>query len=294
MSDSSVGFSVIIPTLGRGDPLRDALASIVALDPSAREIIVVDGDPRETAREVATLHADRVIHVRARRGLTRQRNAGLRAASESLVLFLDDDVNVPSDLLERLAIAFDDPAVVGVTGLVIEPSGGRRFGKASQHRKLLFGGGREGGFTRFGYPRLLIDPDVEQDVCFMPGCFMSVRRAVALSVGFDEELPGYGLAEDEDFALRLSRLGRIRYLPDAVVHHRNLGFLTMDSRAFGRQVVINRTYLFRKNFTPTALARAQFGLFVLVLVAHRLINREWRGTQGLIEGAWRAWRLRPR
>lgn len=294
MGDSGIGFSVIIATIGRGDPLREALASVVELDPPAREIIVVDGDPRESARNVTTLFADRVTHVRARPGLTRQRNAGLRAATEPLVLFLDDDVDVPIDLLERLARAFRDPTVLGVTGLVIEPSGNRRVGKTSHLRRSLFGGGREGGFTRFGYPRRVINPDIEQDVCFMPGCFMSVRRAVALRIGFDEELPGYGLAEDEDFACRLSRVGRIRYLPDAHVHHKNLGFLAQDPRAFGQEVVINRTYLFRKNFAPTTVARSQFALFVGVLVAHRLLNREWRGAQGVVEGAWKAWRLRPR
>ena len=291
MSTSRVGFSVIIPTFDRPERLRATLASVVALDPPAREIIIVDGDPSGSAREVVKFHAGRVTHVASHPGLTRQRNAGMRVARESLILFLDDDVAVKTDLLARLGRAFADDAVVGATGLVIEPSGGRRIGKTSRLRKVLFGGGNEGGFTRFGYPRRVVDPGVEQDVSFMPGCFMSIRRTVALRVEFDEELPGYGLAEDEDFALRLSRLGRIRYLPDAVVHHKNLGFLTKDSRAFDRQVVLNRTYLFRKNFHPTALARAQFGLFVLLLVAHRLINREWRGAQGLLEGAWLAWRL---
>jgi len=126
----------------------------------------------------------------------------------------------------------------------------------------------------------------------MSGCFMTARRDIAERIGFDEDLPGYGLAEDEDFSYRLSRVGRIRYLPDAVVEHRKIGFRSHDSRDFGRLVVVNRAYLFRKNFERTPLARVQFALLVLVLLAHRLVNREWRGAAGLVDGAREAWRTR--
>ena len=114
---------------------------------------------------------------------------------------------------------------------------------------------------------------------------MSARRELAERVGFDEGLDGYALAEDEDFGFRLSRLGRVRYIPALRVVHKRLGFTSHDSRAFGRLVVRNRGYLFRKNFPQTVRARAEFGLLLGVLVMHRLVNREWRGALGLVEGA---------
>ena len=83
----------------------------------------------------------------------------------------------------------------------------------------------------------------------MKGCFMSARREAATTVRFDEQLTGYALAEDEDFSYRLSRLGRIRYAPEIVVQHRKLGFGAQDPRRLGRLVVVNRAYLFRKNFS---------------------------------------------
>ena len=102
----------------------------------------------------------------------------------------------------------------------------------------------------------------ERDVEHMFGCFMSARREAAAAVRFDENLPGYALAEDEDFSYRLSRLGRIRYLPDVVVNHRKLGLSSQETREFGRLVVTNRAYIFRKNFPQTRLARMQFALFL--------------------------------
>jgi GT2 family glycosyltransferase len=111
-----------------------------------------------------------------------------------------------------------------------------------------------------------------------------------LETGFDTALPGYALAEDEDFSYRLSARGRIRYLPDLRIVHHNEGFSSRDRLAFNRTVVVHRTYLFRKNFPHTWLARLQFGGFIGLLFLHRIINREWRAVRGLFEGSVAAWR----
>ena len=110
---------------------------------------------------------------------------------------------------------------------------------------------------------------------------------------FDESLTGYALAEDEDFSYRLSRLGRIRYLPDAVLEHKKSGFSSIDPRELNRKVVVNRTYLFRKNFPQTPLARLQFALLIVMLVAHRSLNREWSAVRGLLDGIAEVWRPKP-
>lgn len=287
--------SVVIATLGRPDPLRRALASLAAAAPAPDEVLVVDGDEQGAAQPVAQEAAATtpfpVRHVRAPRGLTRQRNAGLREARGEVVLFLDDDARVRPDVLRRVLAAYDDPAVVGVTGRVLEPASNAVGGKSSPVRRLLFGRA-SGTFTSFGYPRRLLDESVEQDTEFMQGAFMSARRDVALQVGFDEALPGYGLAEDEDFSCRLSRRGRIRYLGTAAVEHDNAGFGDRDRRAFARQVVTHRLYLFRKNFPQTPAAKARFVLLLGVLTAHRLLNRDVVGATGIMRTALdrRVWR----
>jgi GT2 family glycosyltransferase len=284
-----VRLSVVIATKGRPEILRRTLASIGRCEPPPHELIVVDGDPAGSAREPAEEAGARYLQTEP--GLTRQRNAGVGAAEGEVVVFLDDDVDADPGLFAALARGYDDPEVIGATGVVVEEGAGRLVGKRSRLRRLL-GRGPEGTMTRFGYPRRLLDQSVECDVEFMPGCLMSARRDAAARVGFDEDLPGYGLAEDEDFSYRLSREGRIRHLPGARVVHENTGFRTTDQRAFNRMVVTNRTYLFRKNFERPPLARAEFALFVLGLAAHRALNREWQGVAGIGEGALEAWRSR--
>jgi GT2 family glycosyltransferase len=283
-------FSVVIPTIDRVENLRATLASVAAADPPAAETIVVDGSPERSAEEVANEFAARYVHTAP--GLTAQRNRGAEAAAGDVVVFLDDDVEVASDFLGRLDEVYEDTGIIGATGRVIEPESRRLGGPRSRLRKLLPGGGREGTFTRYGYPRYLRHPDRATDVEFMQGCLMTARRDAVVAVGFDEALPGYALGEDEDFSYRLSRLGRIRYSPDVVVRHNKLGFHSQDTRDFGRTVVRNRAYLFRKNFQQTQLARAQFVLLVLSLVGHRVVNREFDGARGLIDGARETWRDR--
>jgi GT2 family glycosyltransferase len=291
-----VRFSVVIPTLRRQEALARALASLTECVPRADEVIVVDGDPDRSAEAVtAAFSTNGKPHVRylaSDASGTRQRNVGIQAAAGDVVVFSDDDVRLRPSVFAELATAYADPTVVGATGRVLEPRSRRFGGRESRLRRWLLPGGPQGSFTRFGYPRYLTDVDEERDVEAMPGCFMSARRAAALHVGFDERLTGYSLAEDEDFSCRLARLGRIRYLPHAVVEHDKQGFSSHDPRAFGRLVVVNRTYLFRKNFHQTPLARAQFALFLFLQLAHRLVNGDRAGARGLLEGMAEVWRPR--
>jgi GT2 family glycosyltransferase len=287
--------SVIIPTLGRPDLLREAIESVLAADPPPSELIVVDGDPNHSARPVVdTFHGGKtdLVYFPTVPSVTRQRNIGIRAARSDVVVFLDDDVAVDPLLFAVLAEAFGDPGLVGATGHVAEERSHQFMSHHSTARRWLLGNGAQGTFTRFGYPRYVLDLAQEHDVEVMPGCLMSVRTDVAREVLFDEALTGYALAEDEDFSYRLSRLGRIRFLPKAVVKHKKSGFSSSNPRELNRKVVVNRAYIFRKNFKQTPLARLQFSLLILMLVMHRVLNREWSAARGLFDGIVEAWHPR--
>ena len=281
-------FSVVIPTMRREAILAATLDSLRRCDPAPHEVIVIDADSEGSSQPVVT-ELDQEVelavrYIRSSPSLTLQRNLGIEDASGDVIVFLDDDVDIEPDLFVRLDEAYGDPDVVGATGRIGEPESGRRGGPRSALRRLLPGGGREGTFTRYGYPRYLRDVDSPADVEFMQGCFMSARRELAAQVRFDEQLGGYALAEDEDFSYRLSRVGRVRYDPRAVVHHDNSGFAGRDRRAFGRTVVVHRWYLLRKNFAPTRFARLEFAALVVVLVIHRLLNGDLAGARGIWAG----------
>ncbi len=292
----SVGVSVVIATLRRPESLAATLADLARCDPPAEEIVVVDGDPEQSACPVCTRFDTLPLrYLPAQPGLTRQRNLGAAAASGEIILFIDDDVSLAPDTFRLLAAAYLDPSVVGATARVLGERS-RLVRRKSRVRRFLPGGGGQGAFTRYGYPRYILDVERGLDVEHMPGCFMSARRELALELGFDEQLQGYALAEDEDFSCRLAARGRIRYLPELVVEHKLAPLSNPSRRALDRTLVLNRAYLFRKNFARTPLARTQFALLVAALAAHRLAARDLAGARGIAEGAagaLRAGRARP-
>ena len=286
--------SVVIPTLRRPEQLREALESVLAADPPPDEIIVIDGDSERSAEPVLdALRSEdgpQLVHIASVPSATKQRNLGIDRARGDVLVFLDDDVAVGKGLFAELGRAFEDETVVGATGPIVERAAHKIGGPQSGVRRLLFGGVPEGWFTQFGYPRYVVDETVERDVEFMPGCLLSVRRDLAASIRFDETLTGYALAEDEDFSYRASRKGRIRFLPNAPVEHKKTGFTNTDAREFGRKVVVNRAYLFRKNFDPGPRTRLQFAFLIGMLLTHRVVNREWASARGILEGIVVAWR----
>jgi GT2 family glycosyltransferase len=294
---SPVRLSLVIATRGRPDRLAAALASLSACRPGPAELIVVDGDEAQSARPVVEAHAQAVAPAAVRYepsapGSSRQRNRGIDLSEGDVVVFADDDVEFTPDLFGQLAAAYADPAVAGATVRVDENELRRVGGARTRLRRLVAGRGEQGTMTAAGYPRRLIDVEHERDMEFLHGCLMSARRELAARVRFDESLPGYALAEDEDFGYRLSRAGRIRYLAGARVYHHADGIGSIPQHDFNRQLVLNRTYLFRKNFPSSPGARAQFAAIVALLVAHRLANGEWAGARGLLAGAREAWAAR--
>jgi glycosyltransferase involved in cell wall biosynthesis len=285
-----VRISVIIATKERPLPLTAALESSARALPSGGELIVVDGDPARSALRVVEEAQSRnpdldLRYVSSDPGAALQRNVGIDVATGDVVVFVDDDCTFEPGLFESLSRPYLDPGVVGVTGHVEEPPRARLGKNAhSRLRWLLVGGGRQGTMSSFGFRRPIVDVQRASDVEWMPGTLASARRQVAAEVRFDERLTNYSLGEDDDFSYRVSRRGRIRYEPSCVVYHDVLGWSQMDQRRMDRLQVVNRTYLFHKNFPQTFRARAGFAGLLLMLCAHRALNREWAGLCGLLEG----------
>ena len=289
-------FSHIVATKGRPQELRELLESSLATLPPDSEVIVVDGDPECSGEPVVRAlearlgpgganGAGAIRYISSAPGLTIQRNRGIDAANGEVLLFTDDDCTLEPGIFQALAAAYTDGSLVGATGRVIQPKC-ERIGSDpySRLRRLALGGGPQGTMTSFGFRRPIVDVDGEHEIEYMPGPFMSARREAAAAVRFDERLAGYALGEDDDFSFRLSRTGRMRYLPAAAVRHREVGQPAFDQRLFNRNLVINRAYLLHKNFGRGLRTRLGFAALIAMLCAHRILNREWGGLRGLLEG----------
>lgn len=93
--------SVIIPTVGRKDDLKECLRSIRKSNQAALcEIVIVDDMSDKRVRTEPDLYQGvpvRIIRNDKRKGAAQSRNIGAKSASGDVLAFLDDDVRIPWD-----------------------------------------------------------------------------------------------------------------------------------------------------------------------------------------------------
>ena len=198
--------SVIVPTRDRNDLLREALASVRALEgPDLRlEIIIANdalpGDP--SSGETHAIGRDfgaRVVEVGGR-GPAAARNAGLREVTGDFFAFLDDDdLWLPGHIRPHLALFAADPTLATVIGQVVNTDEDR---------------------TPISEPW---PPDFPPNGDALPvlfrwvvqiGAFVS-RTSIRQSVGyFDEYLPE---AYDWDLYFRIALAHRVGFVPEPSV-----------------------------------------------------------------------------
>jgi glycosyltransferase involved in cell wall biosynthesis len=223
------GLSLIICTRNRSESLRRTLASLesVAVPPHVSwEVVVVDNNSRDRTRDVVEefvrasgLNVRYVLEQSE--GLSRARNAGMRAANGAILAFTDDDVIVGREWLR------------GVSGAFLEGDG---------NVAMVFGQTRR---LAPGQAKVSVkEVGTRQEFTFPAnpwyvghGNNMSVRRVVAERVGeFDVRLGAgtrVGSGEDTDYIYRVLRAGeRLVYSPVPIVYHDH----SVDSAEQERQV----------------------------------------------------------
>ncbi|HET9464487.1 MAG TPA: glycosyltransferase family 2 protein [Gemmatimonadales bacterium] len=228
--------SVVIPTYQRRDSLLRTLTSLRSqtLPADQYEVIAaIDGSTDGTAEAVRSFAVPYTITALEgpNRGRARACNAGILAASGTVIVLLDDDMEAVPEFLAAHARAHEGPAhraVVGAAPIVVEPGSPPfvRYMASGFRARLerLAAPGYQPGF-RDTYT----------------GNF-SARRDVLLAVGgFDEAFQVYG-HEDYELALRLLNAGvELAYSADARAHQhyeKTFAAFAPDGIARGRTAVL--------------------------------------------------------
>jgi GT2 family glycosyltransferase len=294
--------SVIIPTYRREAPLRRCLADVLAQRHVAFEVLVVDQSPEHEPPTWAALRGlpPRARHLRLTQpSVTAAVNAGARMATAPLLLFLDDDVEIPDgELLARHVRHYDDPAIAGVVGRIVN---------AERRGDLP----RPAASGPLGFLSMNFDHPYPMDVPSAAGANMSFRREIVERLGgFDEGYTANAFRWETDFSLRVVRSGlRIRYDPEArVVHHYGTPGGCDNGHLLGRTASSHAWYepFFRNNtyFALKLLGGSQRARFLWRLYREHVLNRAFaaagpvfvaRRHAALARGAaqgWRAWRRR--
>jgi GT2 family glycosyltransferase len=203
--------SVVIPTHGRPEYLRVALASVLGQvrAHAAQLLVVLDGVDPASAAVAAELGVDVVTHDE-QRGLNAARNTAIDHTTGDLIAFLDDDVRVHDGWLDALiAGAAANPDVDCFAGPIVA--------RIEDHAFPVCG--------REGPPVTALDlGPADTDAPHAWGANMAMRRSAFDRVGrFDPGHQLYGDEQEWQDRLRASQRPRIRYLAAAGVDHRRAG-----------------------------------------------------------------------
>ncbi|MGQ4649236.1 hormogonium polysaccharide biosynthesis glycosyltransferase HpsN [Lyngbya aestuarii] len=284
--------SVIIPTYGREETLRDTLEDVLKQDYPAFEILVVDQTPLHTTQIQAYLEGlvqtHRISWFRLQwASLPGARNYGVRRASGEIILFIDDDVQIPVGYLTAHARNYQENAAIGAVA-------GRVFDRMKLAEKKVIGDSSPlPSYTVEYLPPEAMDPGIAwyyidlvhtvkpQRVISARGCNMSFRREIFSQHGlqFDERFQGSAVREESDFCLRLRSTGyQIWYDPDAYLVHlgeETGGCHDISTRSLKYQLTFyhNHFWMGLKNLTPFEQLRLYLRLFDCHVLGHPPCNK---------------------
>lgn len=284
--------TIAIPTYARGAMLCDTIEHLLALDPRADEILIVDqtkSHPPAVQSRLSVWERSGVIRriVLDAPSIPRAMNTALHEARAPRVLFLDDDVVPSRRLVAAHERALDESGAWAVVGQVLQPGEEpRHFDEKTLRRGVL----RDLEF-RFNH-------DEPADIRNVMAGNLSVQRDRALSIGgFDERFTAVAYRFETDFALRLIAAGgRIRYEPSASIRHLQLASGGVrawgDHRTSASPVHSFGDYLFARRHVPA------FSLYVLTRLRKNVLTRfhlthPWAippKLVGELRGLWRALR----
>ncbi len=263
MSDRSI--SVILPTMNRGEDMRAFLDSLRAQTRMPDELVVVDAGESVQALLEEGLRGSgiRLVYRRSEPGTSLQRNLGIDLACGAFLFFLDDDMVLEPDYIERSMEAFElpfEPPVGGVMGSQINIPADGTLKRGAYHllRVSHNAPGDDCQLYVHGGVRWLADPSRVVPIPAAATGRVAYRAACLEEERFSEFLPGYTFAEDVELAVRIARRWTIVHQPAARLDHRHsaagrVGYGDRISR-----VMYSRFYFFTQHRSKTPRNLAAF------------------------------------
>ncbi len=331
---SNMNFSLIICTYMRPNALCRLLDSVGQQSLYPNEILIIDGSTnRETGQELQqksykNLHYHLVSDKD--RGLTRQRNYGIGKVNKNaeVVCFLDDDTVLEPDYFKELIGSYKVyPDAMGVGGYINNEV---TWKKMLPQESLFITAFAYDGWVRKDGSRFVLRKKLGLDsklppawfpefghgrsVSFLPpsgktyqvqqlmGGVSSFKKEVFVGLKFSNYFEGYGLYEDADFTLRVSKKGNLYVNTAAQLAHLHEEGGRPDSYRYGKMVVRNGWYVWRVAYpAPSLKAKLKWHSIGFLLTLIRFANavkgpkrkEAFSEALGRVAGWWGLWFNKP-
>ena len=309
--------SVVTPTLGRPQEVRDLLCNLSGQTCLPLELILVDGADVVVKETEEIVHAQTATlpfachYIRRGGGTAVQRNAGIEAATGDFVAFVDDDIRLEPDYFGVILSLFakdQESRIGGITGYIsnahLDPTTSPRW---KWYRRLrLFSTYVPGRYDyATGYPinRYLQPPhDGVREIDVMgAGCAVWRRQVFDSGLRFAPFFIGHGVLEDAHLALRARRHWTLLESGRARCIHLKSPLAREDFRQTARKSATNYRHVF-VDIVPNRTWKQEarfwfiqvFDLFRFTVAALRGPNRQgWYTVLGKLEGIIAALKIRP-
>lgn len=197
--------SVVVPVYNGGEPFRQCLRSLTALNPPPMEVIVVADGDTDGSWQMAEEFGTQVIKLSiSSGGPARPRNIGALQAKGDCLFFVDADVCVRPDTVGRVAEMFHcNPDLTALIGSYDDTPAAKNF--LSQYKNL---------FHHY------VHQNAQKEASTFWGACGAIRRKTFLEIGgFDEKYHRPSI-EDIELGYRLKKEGhQIQLCKDINVKH---------------------------------------------------------------------------
>lgn len=221
---NSLKVAVVIPTRNRPSDLADLLTTVAGQSLTPARVIIVDSS--DETSEILSSVTNKYVYIKTNiRSAAQQRNIGLdwlwlNFRNCEFVAFLDDDVLLPTDYLERLVkLLASKQELCGVSGIA-------GFNTIYRKGNFILDSigitGREGSVTK-ACINIPVKPNqgIVTDVDWLIGC--SVWRYFDISnLFFERDFFGSSIFEDVifSFSVRKIRKKKLAVISDLIFEHK--------------------------------------------------------------------------
>lgn len=190
--------TILVAVLNKKETIRNCIESLLRLATPPAKIMVVDGYSKDGTYEILKEYEDRITLYQFPENLSKTFNWALDKIETEYTALTDGDCVVDPDWLNELLKGFEEKNVVASAGFCGTPEG------LSFLQKII-GLELENRFKR-----------LPQYIFRAPTMNLCLKNEVAKKIKFDENQM---VQVEVDFGYRLSKLGKIVYLPQAKVLH---------------------------------------------------------------------------
>jgi GT2 family glycosyltransferase len=298
-------FTLIVCTYMRPKPLLDLLLSVQSQTIYPNEILIIDGSTNHETKLMLSKNTFQNLNyflvTDSERGLTRQRNFGINNVNTSseIICFLDDDIILEENYFEEILKTYSlYPEALGVGGYILNETNWTFVGNdyKTSLKEFYYDNWKINDGSRFVLRKLLkLDSNEPpgyssnyshgRSVGFLPptnkiypveqlmGGVSSFKKEVFLKFSFSTYFEGYGLYEDADFTLRVSKVGKLYLNTAAKLNHYHDASGRPNQYKYGKMVVRNGWYVWRvKNPNPKFIHKFKWNSITLLLTLIRFGN----------------------